>query len=47
MTHGGCADPNAARGAFGRVTHVKDGDLTAVTTGLNEPDHDSLDLNSP
>lgn len=46
MTHGRCTDQNAARGAFGRVAHLKDGDLTSVTTGLNKPDDDFRDLNS-
>lgn len=43
MTHGRCTDQNAARGAFGRVSHLKDGDLTSVTTGL-KPDGDFRDL---
>lgn len=46
MTHGRCTDQDAARGTFGRVTHLKDGNLTSVTTGLNTPDDDFLDLNS-
>lgn len=42
MARGRCTDQDAARGAFGRVTHLKDGNLT----GLNTPDDDFLDLNS-
>lgn len=46
MTHGRCTDQKAGRGAFGRVTPLKDGDLTSVATGLNKPDDDFRDLNS-